>query len=267
MEEIDKQILKANTGDKKSLEKVILYIKEDVYNISLKMLLYPDDAKDATQEILIKVITHLSTFKHNSKFSTWVYRIATNYLITYKGKKSNKFILPFSDYADLIDSGQSDSSFYATNDGMLKLLEEEVKISCTQGLLLCLSPTDRIIYVLSVILQFNSKEGSKILEITPENFRKKLSRSKSKIKNFLNQKCGLVNSDNPCRCYKKIDFLTDNKMINPKQLKFANLKERSINLMQKIDDVEKSVAIYRSVPIYDAPNQVLDDIKTILKNV
>ena len=82
---------KANSGDKNALELVVLEIKDLVYNLSLKMLLFPEDAQDATQEILIKIITHLSTFKGNSSFTTWVYRILTNYLLTLKGKKIKRF--------------------------------------------------------------------------------------------------------------------------------------------------------------------------------
>lgn len=260
-------IRKANSGDKKSLEEVVLHIKDYVYNLSLKMLLFPEDAKDATHEILIKVITHLSTFKFNSKFSTWVYRISTNYLLTQQGKKSKEFAMPFSEYATLVDSGQSNVVRYSANAGELKLLEEEVKVSCTQGLLLCLNPTDRMVYILSEILEFNSKEGSIILEISAENFRKKLSRSRKKIRDFLNQKCGLVNKSNLCRCKKKIDFLIDENIIEPKQFKFANVNQRSIDLMQKIDAAEKSLAVYRSVPQYKTPPIVFENIKSILSNV
>ncbi len=96
-EEIHILIEKANEGDKKSLELIVCEVQDLVYNLSLKMLLYPEDAKDATQEILIKVITHLSTFNHKSKFSTWVYRVATNYLITCNGKRTEKFAMPFRD--------------------------------------------------------------------------------------------------------------------------------------------------------------------------
>lgn len=42
------------------------------------------DAEDASQEIMIRVITHLSTFRKESSFSTWVFRIAYNHLQNYK---------------------------------------------------------------------------------------------------------------------------------------------------------------------------------------
>jgi len=257
-------IQKANAGDKKALESIIIQSKDLVYNLSLKMLLYPEDAKDATQEILIKIVTHLSTFNFKSQLRTWVYRIATNYLISYKGKQSKKFAMSFEGYSDLIDYGQSNTISYSKNDGELLLLEEEVKVSCTQGLLLCLNEFDRMVYILGDILEFNSIEGSEILEITAENFRKKLSRSRTKIRNFLQNKCGLANPENPCRCRRKIDALIDQKVINPKELRFARQSNRSIDLVEKIGDLEKSIAIYRSTPNFIAPQMILKEIKRTL---
>ena len=260
-------VKRANAGDRKSLELVILEIKDLVYNLSLKMLLFTEDAKDATQDILIKVVTHLSTFNHQSQFKTWVYRVATNYLINYKGKKSAEFAMPFDDYANLIDSGQSAVVRYTRNEGELSLLEEEVKVSCTQGLLLCLKSEDRLVYILSEVLEFNGNEGAEILGIRPESFRKKLSRARTKIRNFLNNKCGLVNAEKPCRCNRKIDFLIDQQVIDPQNLRFAQFTQRSIDLVGQIGDLEKSVAIYRSTPNSPAPETIMKTIKeTILIN-
>lgn len=172
--------------------------------------------------------------------------------------------MPFEDYADLIDAGQSNEVRYSKNEGELALLEEEVKVSCTQGLLLCLNELDRMVYVMTEILEFNSIEGSELLGITAENYRQILSRSRKKIRNFLNSKCGLANSKNPCRCNKKIDFLIDQKIVNPQNLRFANFSNRSIDLVGKIGDLEKSVAIYRSTPNFQAPETILKEIRTTL---
>jgi len=266
-DQLENIIKKANAGDKASLEEVVLHVKDYVYNLSLKMLLFPEDAKDATQEILIKVITHLSAFNFKSQFETWVYRISTNYLLNFKAKQSKELAMSFAEYGDLIDAGHSTTVRHATNQGELKLLEEEVKVSCTQGLLLCLVPMDRLVYIFSEILEFNSIEGAEILAITPENYRKKLSRARTKIRNFVTRKCGLVNASNPCRCVKKIDFLIDRGAVDPDDLKFANLSERSIDLIDKIGQVERSTAIYRSVPEFRAPKVIFDNIKSILSSV
>ena len=55
-----------------------------IYNIALRLLYHPDDAQDASQEILVKVITRLLMFEGRSSFRTWLYRIALNHLLTMK---------------------------------------------------------------------------------------------------------------------------------------------------------------------------------------
>jgi RNA polymerase sigma factor (sigma-70 family) len=255
---------KANSGDKNALELIVNQIKDLVYNLSLKMLLFPEDAQDATQEILIKIITHLSTFKGKSSFKTWVYRISTNYLLTIKGKKAKEFTMSFIDYAEFIGTGISNDVQYTQNLGELLLLEEEVKVSCTHGLLLCLNKTSRMVYILGEILEFNSLEGASILEISSDNFRQQLSRSRKKIRNFLQSKCGLANPKNPCRCTKKVDFLINNEVIDPKKLRFANLSNRSIDLIDKIEHIEKSVAIFRSTPNFNTPKHIINKTREII---
>ncbi len=264
---LDIWVQKAKEGDRNALGKVIESVRDLVYNLSLRMLLFPAEAEDATQEILVKIVTHLSTFKEDSKLTTWVYRIATNYLLNYKKKRKIETTTSFEDYAVMIDSGQSNTIQYTQNRGEQLLLEEEVKVSCTHGMLLCLTDTSRMVYILGVLLDFNSREGGELLNISPENFRKHLSRAKAKLRNFMQSKCGLANPNNPCRCSKKVDFLIQGGQIDPKNLKFATHKERSIELVNKISTLEKSAAIFRSTPQFSTPENVIQKMKETLSSL
>ncbi len=258
-------VSEAIDGSKQALEQVIGRIQDMIYNLSLKMLLFPEDARDATQEILIKVITRLSTFRGNSKFTTWVYKIAVNHLINVKGRQSRQFAMSFDEYAAVIDAGHSDTVSHARNAGELALLEEEVKVSCTQGLLLCLEETDRMIYILTVVMNYNSREGAEVLNISPENFRQRLARSRKKIRVFLENKCGLANADNPCRCTKKIDFLIDRRLFDPGALRYAHLTRRSIDMVEALEELERDAAIYQSVPPLKTPRELRRRLEDILK--
>ncbi len=265
--DLEEQIDQALSGEKKALEKIVEEVKDLIYNLSLRMLLFPEDAEDATQEILIKIITHLSSFQRKSSFQTWVYRIASNYLITEKSKRRYQAKrITFDVYADQIDSGQSNKVLYTNNQGEISLLEEEVKVSCSHGLLHCLNPTNRLIYILGDVLDLNSLEAAEVLDISPASFRKQLSRSRKKVRNFLTVKCGLVNADNPCRCYKKIDFLIDQEMIHPKALRFAHHTNRSIDLINKIDSLDKTLSLFRSVPLLEAPKDLLKEVKLMINS-
>ncbi len=265
--DLEQLVHEANKGDKLALEHVLLEVKDLVYNLSLKMLLFPEDAEDASQEILIRIVTRLSTFKGQCQFKTWVYKVSTNYLLTTRGRLSRTFAMKFEDYATFIDSGQSNEVKTSTNMGELRLLEEEVKVSCTQGLLLCLDPQHRMTYVLGEILEFNSHEAGAILAINADTFRQQLSRARKKIRNFLRSKCGLVNKENPCRCSRKIDFLTNQQLIDPNALRFARFQERSLDLMKGINLLEEEVAVYRSNPSFEAPEALMHKIKKTLANV
>lgn len=266
-QQLEDWVKKAKEGDREALGQIVLRIKDKVYHLSLKMLLYPEEAKDATQDILIKIITHLGTFRGDSQFTTWVYRVATNMLLSRKGKKTQAFRLSFDEYAELIDRGQSDEVHYTQNEGELLLLEEEVKMSCTQGLLLCLDDKARLVYILGDLLELTSQQGAEILDLSPANFRKILSRARTKIRGFLKQKCGLVNTENSCRCKKKIDYLITDQVINPQHLRFAPYTHRSIDLVNQLAELEKVAAIYRAPPSRLAPPELLEKIKETLSLV
>jgi RNA polymerase sigma factor (sigma-70 family) len=259
-------IQKACAGNKAALEVIIAQISDSIYNLSLRMLLFREDAEDATQEILIKIITHLHSFKGESAFETWAYRVASNYLITLKSKNAESFKMSFDQYADMLDTGHSNVVLYTKNEGELKLLEEEVRISCTHGMLLCLNPLDRVVYILGDIIGIDSIEAAEILDIKADNFRKILSRSRQKIRDFMNRKCGLINAKNPCRCLKKIDFLIDRQLINPSNLQFAN-RERSLTLMAQITEIDKSLTIFRDTPNYKFPNPKILEISNLINSI
>jgi len=69
---------------------VIVAVQSDVYGLALRFLWHPQDAEDATQEILIRVITGLGNFRGDSVFRTWVYRIACIKLLTLRKYVNNE---------------------------------------------------------------------------------------------------------------------------------------------------------------------------------
>ena len=74
-------VTQAQAGDREALEALVGRHQRWIYNIAIRMLAHPQDAEDATQEILIKAITRLSTFEGRSRFRTWLYRIVVNHVL------------------------------------------------------------------------------------------------------------------------------------------------------------------------------------------
>ena len=154
-EELLALIQRANAGDKESLETVILSVRDLVFNLSLRILGTFPDAEDASQDILLKIMTHLSSFKGESSFSTWVFRIAANHLKNYQKHMFAKFPLSFEYYGDDIKNGKVEDVPDLTQDVEKSILAEELKLSCTNVMLQCLDTESRCIFILGTISIFN----------------------------------------------------------------------------------------------------------------
>src|SRR5947199_9307587 len=93
----------ARNGDRAALEKLVLRHQAWIYNIAVRMVFQPQDAEEVTQEVLVKAITKLSTFKGESKFRTWLYRIAANHVLNMKRRSAESRVTTFADYGTAID--------------------------------------------------------------------------------------------------------------------------------------------------------------------
>ena len=102
--DLEALVAEARGGSRDSLERLVVEIQRPVYNLARRMLWHPEDARDASQEILVRVVTHLSAFRGDSRFLTWVYRIAANYLISARQSRVEVQGLTFDEFAaDLAD--------------------------------------------------------------------------------------------------------------------------------------------------------------------
>ena len=102
---MDDLIARAREGDRAALEGVLDGVRDRIYNLALRMLWHPADAEDATQEILIRIVTHLGSFRGESAFSTWSYRVAANYLLTTRKRRAEREELTFERFAEQLDEG------------------------------------------------------------------------------------------------------------------------------------------------------------------
>src|SRR5262249_22269550 len=87
---LEKLIAGAQQGDAAALEALVRAIQDQIYRLAMRMVGDPADAEDATQEILVKVITHLGSFRGESTFGTWMYRVAANHLLTLRKLRSEE---------------------------------------------------------------------------------------------------------------------------------------------------------------------------------
>src|SRR4051812_32745185 len=215
-------VQRARDGDRSALEKLVLRHQAWIYNIAVRMVFRPQDAEEVTQEVLIKAITKLSTFKGESTFRTWLYRIAANHVLNMKRRWAETRTTTFAAYGAAIN-GTPDLDLPDPKSVPVEvpLLVEETKTGCTTGMLLCLDRKQRLIFTLGAILGASDAVAGEVLEMAPDNFRQCLARARRDLYSFMNNQCGLVNKNNPCRCPKKTKGFIEAGHVDPEHLLFA----------------------------------------------
>jgi RNA polymerase sigma factor (sigma-70 family) len=271
--QIEDQVEQAKAGNKAALQIVIESIQDRIYGLALRMLWHPEDARDATQEILIRIVTHLGEFRCESAFTTWMYRIAANYLISARKSRIEEQGYSFERFGRELDDGLSGAGIGAEATAEEILLFQEIRVGCTLGMLLCLERPERLTYILGEILELSGSEAAEVLEIEPTAFRQRLVRSRRKILDFMIAKCGLVNPDNPCRCRRRVKSALSSKRVDPVRPLFANDGEQArrfpelLATIRSLQSAQRAVAIYRSQPEQLAPATIAAEIRNLIERI
>jgi RNA polymerase sigma factor (sigma-70 family) len=246
-------------GDRQALERVLLDVRDDVHRLCLRMTGCPDDALDATQEVLIKVMTRLAAFRGESSLRTWVHRIAVNHLLDRKRSTVERMEMTFSQFADDLLDGLS--SRVADGGPEREVLASEVKHGCTLALLTCLDRPTRVAYVLGEVFGVSSAEGARICEISEATYRKRLSRARAAVRAFVAEHCGLVAPDRArCHCGRRVDAAIDRGRIDPSPTIDRPTIDAAVAEMEAMYD---AAGLVRSVPDA-APAEVAVRIRAIL---
>ena len=262
-QELSALIEQATAGDKAALETVLTGVQDLVFNLSLRMLGSFHDAEDASQDILLKVMTHLSSFKGESSFTTWVFRIAVNHLKDYKKHMFAQFPLSFEFYGDDIRNGKIQDVPDLTQNIDQSILAEELKLSCTNIMLQCLDPESRCIFILGTMFRVDSRIAGDILGITPEAYRQRLSRVRKKMAAFLSEYCGEY-GQGTCHCVHRVNYAIQNHRITPDRLDFTAAKpsdaaEAVTAAMEEIDGYSQQFSFCRAYQSTDRLKRMLQD--------
>jgi DNA-directed RNA polymerase specialized sigma24 family protein len=129
---LDELARRAAEGDRDALSELVREIQHPLYRLALRFLGNPDDAQDACQEILIRIVTRLGTFEGRSKFSTWAYTVAVRLLLRTRKRLYESAVQGADEYAAALDAGLGDVD-PTLEEVEYRLLSEEVRISCTYG--------------------------------------------------------------------------------------------------------------------------------------
>jgi RNA polymerase sigma factor (sigma-70 family) len=242
LEELAQQ---AVDGDRDAVQHLVRALQGEVYGLALRTLWHREDAEDATQEILVRVVTRLSQFDFRSRLKTWVYRIATNYLLDVKKSAIERLNLTFARFGEDLAEGLSQEG---PSDGERSVLTEEVKIGCTLGVLQCLDREHRLAYVLGEILELPAAEAADALTVEPAAFRKRLERARERIQSFTREHCGLVSDSAACQCNRRVPAAVRLGRARAENLQFAATAssfEEAREVVQRVEDARRALQLYR----------------------
>lgn len=193
--------------------------------LSNRMISNKDVAQEAAQEAWLEVFQSLPSFKNESKLSTWIYTIARRVIYKYAVNERHHSFEFLHDFLDGNDRNLPNN----INDFEKDLWIKEECDRCLTGLFHCLSKDVRMIYLFRDVIQLPYSEIALIMNKDEQYIRKIMSRSRAKLKNFLNNECRIFNPNSICKC--RMNTLLNN----------INLPEE----YQRIRDLGKRISIFR----------------------
>jgi RNA polymerase sigma factor (sigma-70 family) len=255
---------RAADGDGEALTTLVRELQHPMYRLALRFLGHPQDAQDATQEILIRIVTHLGSFEGRSKFTTWAYTVATRSLLRARKGFVESSVRGPEQFAAFLDAGMGDIDT-TIEEAEYRLLCEEVRVSCTYGMLLCIPRQHRAAYLLADVVGLTDVEGAEVLECSREAFRQRVSRARRTLRYVIDNRCGLVDPANPCRCGRQIAASEKAGILRADRLPLAEHSREEVRvwiepLAKQLDAVVAIGDLYR-FDRFAAPAELWEDLQ------
>ena len=173
-------VQKVQSGDVNAFEDLVAAYEKNVYNLALRM---PSNAQDLAQEAFIKAYNSLSSFRGESKFSVWLYRIVSNVCLDYLRKKNKQSTVSLSVEDD--DGEDSQLDLPDLSQSPEELLEKKLTREAVQRGLAALPEDARQILLLREIQGLSYEEIASALGIDLGTVKSRIFRARKKLCTFL----------------------------------------------------------------------------------
>jgi RNA polymerase sigma factor (sigma-70 family) len=198
----DEWAVQAKAGNSDALTLLIERHKPWIMKMSVRALNNHADAEDTTQEILWRLVRYIRSFAGNSKFRTWLYRVAVNCVIDSKKQQNAKNCeIPVAEHFDESEVGFTPIATDLPSD--FQLMVKEAKTVRMIAVLACLEERQRLALLLAETLQIDHNLGASLMEVSRHNFRQLVARARKDVEQFTNGECSLINPSGSCCCSRK----------------------------------------------------------------
>lgn len=173
---------RSQQDDERAFGELVTRYESKVYSLAMKMLRNPEDAEDVLQDTFLRAYRGIKSFKGNSTFSTWIYRITANSALMRLRKKQ----LP---QVSIEDSDERDAPISIAdwapgpveqllNQEMQKVMDEAID---------ALPAEFRQVFILRDVEEMSNAEVAEILDLSVAAVKSRLHRARLKVRNRLAQ--------------------------------------------------------------------------------
>ncbi len=183
-----------------------------VYRLALSLAGNAHDAEDITQEAFFHAFRSFDTFRNESSFFTWIYRIALNVAsdhLKYRSKIPIQMLTEDMGYSreEIIDTNPA-------NNPETELLAYQVRIKCLHAMTECLQANERKVFCLAITLDLPHKQIAEIMDCSIGSVKTTLHRAKKRWFGYMENMCQFIKKDNPCNCKQWVRFAASKGMIS-----------------------------------------------------
>jgi RNA polymerase sigma-70 factor (ECF subfamily) len=178
----DEQLVKQfQSGDRQAFDELLLRYQDKVLNTCFRFIAREEDARDATQDIFIKVYHALHSFKPKATFSTWLYRIAVNHSLNIvRSNKRRAWLKSFSMAAD-----PNELYIIADAKDPHTKMEHDEQAALVQRALKKLNQEQRVAIILHRFEGLSYKEIAEVMNTSVSSVESRLFRARQKLARFL----------------------------------------------------------------------------------
>lgn len=176
-------IEKAKSGDKKALSEIVKRYEQTIYNFSFKICRDKNKAEQIMQETFYSMVKSLHQFDHNSKLSTWLYRIVSNHCLMMARKlKSRPFVSIDDDdslFEEKFTADWSSLPYKNTeNEELKRILDKAIQK---------LAPEYRMVFLLRDVEGLSTEEAAQVTDISIAALKSRLHRARAFLRKEINE--------------------------------------------------------------------------------
>ncbi|MFN8257378.1 MAG: RNA polymerase sigma factor [Bacteroidales bacterium] len=164
--------------DMEAFGQLVNFYQEFVFNLAFRITGNDEDARDIVQESFIRVWKHISSFKMEVKFTTWLYRIVSNLGIDYLRSRQRKLNVSMDEFSNLYKNvmNQQHPENEMINSDLGKIIGQLTEK---------LSPVQRMIFTLRYIQEVETDEIAQITGLSADNIKSNLYHARKIIREKL----------------------------------------------------------------------------------